>query len=423
MLTCGSTGEKPRCIGVDGVLVSGVGELFPEQFGEGFGDLRGVGAEGDAHSFGSGDEAVSTEHDDLVQGVGPEQEDESGDAGGRDDVAVLEAVPNELDTLGLGDHGRGLGLAKRHIKCAVGVSLLVIEPSGEVADVFARTGAVAEVVVDVVLAHLACRYVMMFVQPDQEFPGLGDLLLRGVDDGLEVGAGVCGFGADAFEVLPSCVAFDELAGAVVGKVGDSGGKPLFETHESLVAAGGHHAVVGEQGTQVVDGSGVRELVKGVVGQWKFAFTDRLQEGSGLGSAHVGVDALWPFAAGEQADEAVEPEVVARLENLLEVVVQGATDAEAGAKPFGFAVAAGAGQGGGDAGAVTAYGLIVGGAAGEHAVLGAVWAGAVSVGGFGEAASADSSVGPVEADLGDLLVAAVASVVPGRAGAATFVLLA
>lgn len=54
----------------------------------------------------------------------------------------------------------------------------------------------------------------------------------------------------------------------------------------------------------------------------------------------------------------------------------------------------------------------GGAAGQHVVLGAVWAGAVGVGGFGEAASADGSVGPAEADLGDLLVGAVAAVVPG-----------
>lgn len=115
-------------------------------------------------------------------------------------------------------------------------------------------------------------------------------------------------------------AFDQLAGAVVWEIGDSGGQPLLETHEGLVAAVGHHAVIGEQDTQVVDGSGVGKLVEGVVDQWQFALTDCFEEDSGFGSTHVGVDAFGPIAAGEQANEAVESEVVAGFEDFFEVVV-------------------------------------------------------------------------------------------------------
>jgi len=55
------------------------------------------------------------------------------------------------------------------------------------------------------------------------------------------------------------------------------------------------------------------------------------------------------------------------------------------------------------------------------VLSAFWAGAVGVGGSGEAGTADRSVGPADPDPGDVLLASVAKMAAGRARAAALVL--
>ena len=91
--------EQPRRAGVDGVLVPGVLQVLPEHLGERFGNGCRGGPEGEKHAVRCGREVFPAEQDDLVQGMGPQQQDQPGQAGGTGDLAVFEAVPEELEAL------------------------------------------------------------------------------------------------------------------------------------------------------------------------------------------------------------------------------------------------------------------------------------------------------------------------------------
>ena len=79
----------------------------------------------------------------------PEQQDQAGKACRRDDVVVIEAVANEFDPFGLGDHRRGMCGTERRIEGPVSVCGLPVEPAYKVTDMFAGAGPGAEVFVDV----------------------------------------------------------------------------------------------------------------------------------------------------------------------------------------------------------------------------------------------------------------------------------
>lgn len=112
-------------------------------------------------------------------------------------------------------------------------------------------------------------------------------------------------------------------------------------------------MVDQRRAQVFGGGGAGQGVEAGVGQGEPAVADGLEQGPSPGPAQVGVGALRAPGTGQDLDEAVQAQVVTGGEQGGEVIGESAADACSGAEPFGLAAAPGAGQVGGNPGALPA----------------------------------------------------------------------
>ncbi|GAA2084129.1 hypothetical protein GCM10009840_21010 [Pseudolysinimonas kribbensis] len=90
-----------------------------------------------------------------------------------------------------------------------------------------------------------------------------------------------------------------------------------------------------------------------MGELEVPGADPAQKVSGFGSAHPGVDAFGAFGGAENANQAVQAEIVAGSKNVAEVVLERAACTETLAESFGFSAASVACERGRDTGTASA----------------------------------------------------------------------